>query len=588
MPTSEKQTAKYSTKELLKDCWFLLSGYKLKFFIYTLILAISNSMPFIITYYLGKIVDFFTNYHGGDPLNFFYMSVGIIGLSGAAQVYLRFLCKWEILQIGTDIRMKIRILAMTKLVDLDLKWHEKEETGSKMQKITSGSDSIYRAFRFFVDSGVSMLTGLIGSIIILWFFNVKYMLFALVFLIIYLYGEYEFNKILSYWQDKMNIAKEKVSGKVHETAANILTVKTLGLKNNLKKSMEEYEEEYRKIWLESRKASQTKFKTQKIFTALLYALFILFIGFDVAKGLITVGSIIIFAGYFARLKNSLEDITNNLGELIEIKSGTGRIMTILDKKTIEKESYPYVDIPKDWKKIIFKNVSFKYKDKWIIRNLNLEIKRGEKIGLVGLSGSGKSTILKLLLGLYNPQEGIISIDNIPIGRAKHSSLTTTITAVLQDSEMFNLPLKDNISVTSENFNELRFNSAIRTSELAELIKKLPKGAETLIGEKGYRVSGGERQRIGIARAIYKNSDILVLDEATSHLDSKTESNIQKNLKMLMIDKTFIIIAHRLSTLRDVDKIVIIDEGKIIEEGSFEQLLKKKGKFYELYNLQKNK
>lgn len=586
MPENYKKVKAYSTKEMIKDFWFLLSGYKLKFISYTGILIVASSMPFVITYYLGKIVDFLTNYTIGDSLNFFYLAIAIIGIAGALQVWLRFVCKWNVYQIGTEVRMKVRILAMAKLADLELSWHEKENTGSKIQKITIGSDSLYRLFSFVVDSIIPTFTGLLGAIVALSFFSFKYLAFSLVFAGVYLFGEFYFNKKLAYWQDQMNRVKEKVSGKIHEAASNILTVKTLGLKSSLNKSIEEYETEYKTTWLASRKANQSKFKTQKIFIAFLYAGFIFLTGSDVITGLITVGSMIIFIGYFSRLTGALEEITNKFGEVIEIRSGVGRLMLILDKRTIHKESSQYVNIPENWKLINFRNVGFKYKDRWVLKNFNLSIKKGDKIGIVGGSGEGKSTLLKLLMGLYEPNEGSITIGNIPIGKVKSSSLTKTVTAVLQDSEMFNLPLKNNICISSEQCNELLFNTAIRTAELTELIKKLPRGIDTLIGEKGYKVSGGERQRVGIARAVYRNSDVLIMDEATSHLDSKIEAVIQKNMKTFLSNKTVLIIAHRLSTLREVDSIILIERGKVAEQGSFDALINKKGRFYALWNQQR--
>jgi ABC-type multidrug transport system fused ATPase/permease subunit len=577
----------YTTKELIKDCWFLLKGYRFKFIVYSLLIILSNLMPFVIAYFLGSIVDFFVNYSKGDSLNQFYILVLGIASAGAFQAWSRFFVKWRLYFIAGELRMKARVMAMIKLADLELKWHEKEETGSKIQKITSGGDNIFASFKFYVDSGIPILAGLIGGLIALTFLNINYVIFSIIFITLHISAEYYFNKKISYWQDQMNKIKERVSGKFHESASNILTVKTLGIKSTLKNSVENYEKEYFETSLHNRAANQNKFRTIKIFSAVIYALFIFLLGRDTLAGLISVGSIIIFLGYFERIRGALDSITNNLSDFIEIKSGVGRIMILLDKKTIEKESYPYQDIPKNWKNIEFKDISFKYKKKWIFKDFNLDIKNGEKLGIVGKSGSGKSTIAKLLLGLYKPQKGIITIGGLDVNKAKNSSLTKNISIILQDSEMFNLPIKENIAIAAgKEITPISFAKAIEVSDLEEFISKLPQKENSIIGEKGYRVSGGERQRIGIARAVYKNSDILIMDEATSHLDSKTESMIQKNMKSLLQDKTVLTIAHRLSTLREMDRIIFIDEGKVVEIGSFEALIRKKGKFYELWNKQK--
>jgi ABC-type multidrug transport system fused ATPase/permease subunit len=587
MPDLKRKS--YKTKELIKDSWFLLKGYRLNFGFYSFMCILSGIMPFIIAFYLGKIVDFFVKYSGGNSLNPFYFMTSAIALAGIFQIWSRFFVKWRLYYIAGELRMKMRVMAMTKLADLELKWHEKEETGSKIQKIASGGESFFHLFKFYVDSGIPIITGLVGGVVALLFINARYVIYIAAYILIYLYGEYYFNRKIAFWQDQMNAIKEKVSGKIHETAANIMAVKTLGIKSTLKKSVESYESEYFNTSLKLREATQNKFRTIKIFSALIYAIFIFILGKDVISGALSVGSIIIFVGYFDRIKSALDNITNNIADFIELKSGAGRIMLLLDKKTIEKESYPYVNIPFYWKSINFDKISFKYKDKWVLKDFSLDIKGGEKIGIVGTSGSGKSTIAKLLLNLYEPQKGSISIGSVNINKAKSSSLTQTISVVLQDSEMFNMSLKENVAIASgKDIDSMAFQKAVEASELKELINKLPQKENTLIGERGYKVSGGERQRIGIARAIYKNSDVLILDEATSHLDSKTEANIQKNLKSLLHDKTVIIIAHRLSTLKDVDRIVVVDNGKIIESGTFDSLISKKGKFYELYKLQKGK
>lgn len=383
----------------------------------------------------------------------------------------------------------------------------------------------------------------------------------------------------------MNRISEKVSGKFHESASNVLSVKSLGLRNIFEKSTKKYEEQYYKIWLQTKKTGQMKMKVTKSIAAIGYALFLLIVGFDFIAQAITLGSILVFAAYFERLRSALNNVSGTVDSYIQIKSGTGRLMTILGEKVFDRESDNLLEISKSWKKIEFKDVAFKFKKKQVLKNFNLTIKKGEKIGIVGRSGCGKSTITKLLLGLYKIKSGGIYIDGININKFKHSSVTNTITAVLQDSEMFDMTLAENISISTLKRDQNQFNKAVTISSLKDVIDNLPKGFLTLLGEKGYNVSGGERQRIGIARAIYKNSPVLILDEATSHLDSKTEQHIQEHLETELKNKTLIVIAHRLSTLKNIDRILFMEKGRIIEEGRFDELLNKKGEFYNLYRIQ---
>lgn len=584
MPEKEK----YPWRTFLKDYWILLKGRRLSFLFYTLLKSLSDLIPFAIAYILGSIIDFFTIYKLETPLTEFYFLVGAIAVLGGFQVWLRFFAKVKMQTIAANLRKEIRVKVMSKLMDLELKWHEQEETGSKIQKINTGGENIFNGINDFLNQGIQILTGLLGSLIIFLFLDWRYIVYALIYTVIYLLGESYFNKKVSYWQDQLNKVKEKVSGKLHEAASNVLTIKSLGLKDVFKERASAYEKEHYEVWLKKRDIKQQKFKTIKIFAALGYAGFILIIGLDVVKGSITVGSILVFASYFSKLKSALDTLTNRVDGFIRVKSAVGRFMTIFGVEVFEREEEKLSHISKNWKQIEFRNVTFKYHDKYILKNFNLTINRNEKIGIVGRTGCGKSTIVKLLLGLYYPQKGRILIDGKDLKEYKHKSLTDTTGVVLQESEMFNLSLLENIAISSIRRNLNMFKKAVNISQLKPLIKKLPLGLNTLMGEKGYKLSGGERQRVGLARAIYKDKSLLVLDEATSALDSKTEDLIQKAIDKHLKEKTILIIAHRLSTLRNVNKIIVMEKGKIVELGTFNGLVRKKGKFYKLYKLQRKK
>lgn len=576
----------YTLRNFFSDIWKFLEEDRFRYIFFVGIRALSEVAPFVIAYLLGMIVDFFTKYKSGQSLNKFYILLVFIAILGVLQVLTRMWAKINCSIIGAKTRQRTREKSMSHLMDLELQWHEKEGAGSKIQKVNEGTNFIYRFYSDFTNNNsISVLVGIFGSLAIFFVLGWKYALFSFVYVVIFLILERYYNRKQSYWTDEMNKITEKVSGKIHESTSNVLSVKSLGLRDVFERSTKKYEEEYYKIWLKAKESGHTKMKVTKSFAAIGYALFLLIVGHDFISQAITLGSILVFAAYFDKLRSSLDHVSETIDQFIQIKSGIGRLMTILDEKVFDRESNDLLEIPKDWKQIEFRNISFKYKDKNVLRNFNLTIKRGEKIGIVGRSGCGKSTLTKLLLGLYKIEDGGIYIDEINLNKFKHSSITNTITAVLQDSEMFDMTLAENISISTLKRNNNLFHRSIKVSALNELISKLPKGLMTLLGEKGYRVSGGERQRIGIARAIYKNSPVLILDEATSHLDSKTEQYIQQNIRKELNDKTLIIIAHRLSTLKDVDRIIVIEEGRIVEDGKFNELIKNRGDFLTLYKLQ---
>jgi len=350
---------KYPWGSFLRDYWVFLEGRRFSFLFFTSLKALSDLVPFAIAYALGRTVDFFTVYNKGDSLQEFYFLVGAITILGGAQVWLRFFAKVKMQTIAADIRKEVRIKTMSKLMDLELKWHEKEETGSKLQKINEGGESIFEGIDRFSNEGLMILTGLIGGLILFLGLDWRYLVYTLVYAAIYLGGEMYFNRKLSFWRDQLNKIKEKVGGKIHESTSNLLTVKSLGLKNVFKEKTSSYEQKYYEVWTKTRNVSQSKMKTIKIFAALGYAGFIFLLGLDVVKGAITVGSILVFSTYFGRLKDSLDQLTNKSGDFIKVKSAVGRFMTIFGVEVFGRDDL--AEIPRNWKKIEFRNVVFKYK-----------------------------------------------------------------------------------------------------------------------------------------------------------------------------------------------------------------------------------
>lgn len=584
---ASKKRKVYPLKNFFSDMWGFLEGSRLRYGFFVGLRALSELSPFAIAFLLGMIIDFFTVYESGQSLTSFYYYVGIIAFLGVTQVLIRVYTKMQCSIVGAKTRRKVREISMSRLMDLELEWHEREDTGSKMERLNRGSSQVYRFFSDFTNNrSINILMGIFGSLVIFLFLGWKYALFSFVYILIFLSIERYYGKRLSYWTEEMNRISEKVSGKIHESTSNVLSVKSLGLREVFEKSTRKHEEEYYRIWYSTKKTSQMKTRVTMTFAALGYALFLLMVGLDFVSGAITLGMILVFAAYFDRLRFSLIQFSGMVDQFIQIKSAVGRLMTILGRKVFDREADNLLEIKKSWKKIEFKNVDFNFKKKSVLRGFNLTINRGERIGIVGRSGCGKSTLTKLLLGLYKIKKGGIYIDGVDINKFKHSSVTNVITAVLQDSEMFDMTLAENISISSIRKDKDLLDEVIKISALDGVIAKMPRGLSTLLGEKGYKVSGGERQRIGIARALYKNSPVLILDEATSHLDSKTEFHIQEHLEKNLKEKTLIVIAHRFSTLKNVDRIIVMEHGKIIEEGKYKDLIRKRGKFYELYRLQR--
>ena len=288
-----------------------------------------------------------------------------------------------------------------------------------------------------------------------------------------------------------------------------------------------------------------------------------------------------------RLNNHIEETAHLIDELISIKASIEDALELLYQPFEIKDVLNAKKLKLKDNSICFKNVSFQYsKDKPLFNNLNLSIKPNEKIGIVGLSGSGKSTLIKLILRSYNLNKGKILISNQDISKTTLFSLHQSISLISQEPCLFNRSIMDNLKFANTKASTKDIIKACKLAHIHDVIEKMPNGYDSVIGERGVKLSGGERQRISIAQSILKNTPILILDEATSALDSDSEFAIEKALANIMKNKTVIAIAHRLSTLKNMDRIIVLDNGNIIENGTQKELLKNKdGIFHHLYTLQ---
>ena len=510
--------------------------------------------------------------------------MGILLFLGVFNNFLRLGAKHFFWVLTGKIRKNLRVDAFQKIINGDLLWHDKENVGNKMQRINEGDSSFQSFLDFFTNKLLDLLVSTVSIVVIFAFLNIKYAIIAVIFILVYLFFEFKLNKTIINKTIELKIAREKSVGKTYEFSSNINTVKSLGIEHSLSKRVINQEQKVLNLSNIKQKLSTYKWISIQTVAVVFHAIFIFLIGRDVILRLLTVGSIIIYISYFSRLREGLNTLSTEFSRLIDLKYGIYRMLELY-------KSIPYVYEGKtvylrEWKRLEIKDLDFKYKNEEVLEGLNLIIKKGSKIGVVGKSGSGKSTLFKLLLKLYLPQKGMIYFDDKQITEIKRKSLFSKISVVPQETELFNLSFRENILISSTNkFNFKKYEKAIKISGCLPIISKLKERDLTLIGEKGVRLSGGERQRLGIARAIYKDSDILIFDEATSNLDYETEKNIIQYFDKELKNKTLIISAHRLSSLKNMDNIIVINKGKVTEIGTYNQLLKNKGVFYKLWKHQ---
>ena len=311
-----------------------------------------------------------------------------------------------------------------------------------------------------------------------------------------------------------------------------------------------------------------------------------FTGYLAVKGNITVGEVVMYQTYFGSIVAQIAGIITLLPTIakgLESVNSVGDILLCHDIENNRKKK----KIKNVNGKIVFKDVDFQYKDSDVpvLKNLNFSINEGETIAFVGASGAGKSTILNLVIGFFQATGGQVLIDGQDIKNLNLQSYRSFIAVVPQNAILFSETIRENIIYGTNDISDEDLNKIIKAANLEELIESLPEGLDTKITEHGKNLSGGQRQRISIARAFVRNPKILILDEATSALDSISEKKIQESIEKLVSDRTTLVVAHRLSTIRNADKIAVIGNGGLEEFGTYEELMEKKGEFYKMKKLQ---
>lgn len=399
-----------------------------------------------------------------------------------------------------------------------------------------------------------------------------------------------FNKKLRNIQDDVRNASEKSSAIAMESIINVRTIKSFIAE---RKQSKKFKTQVGKYYVKSMGYTGNRLimNIMRFLIVDVAQIAVLALGvYWTLNGQITLGTLTLAWQYTNRCFGPLWQLTWLYDEMLREMRSIRRVFQLLDTnpEIVDIEGARPIKIKRG--DVEFRNLLFKYDDeegkKQVLSHLNLKIPAGKVVALVGKSGAGKSTIAKLLMHFYEPQSGSILIDGVDIKNVTQRSLRQNVGIVMQDSSLFNDTAENNIRFGVTRATSRDVTNAAKVAHADDFIKKLPKGYKTVVGERGVKLSGGEQQRINIARAILKNSPILILDEATSSLDSENEQLIQDALWKLIEGKTTIIIAHRLSTIMRADLIAVIDNGKVVELDTHENLIKNKGGMYEkLYQIQ---
>lgn len=481
-------------------------------------------------------------------------------------------------QVSKEIRKSV----FERIEKFSLTNIKKYETGELISRLTSDVQKLSEVFSWgVIDACHSMIVLLISISIMLY---LSYTLTLMLFLIlpaIYIVTVI-FQKNILKFQRKVRDYNSKIIRSYTESLSYIKTIKALGIEDKKKKEFKAYNEKYRKYNLLSILISAIFVPTVMFVASIGVGFAFNFSSISVMRNVMTYGAFLSFLTYSFQIFEPFKMLAQIFTDLKSAQASAERVFQILyEEDEILEEEESDLDFEGNIK---FENVSFHYfdDDKLILKDFNFEIKNGESVAFIGSTGSGKSTIVNLICKFYNPTSGGIYLDGINYRNIDKTCLYNNLGYVLQQPQLFSISIKENIKFGNENATDEEILKVCNLLGIDEFISKLPNGIDTVIGETGYNISGGQKQLISFARALIKNPKLLVLDEATSSIDTETEKIIQNKMKDILKGKTSIIVAHRLSTIKHCDKIVLIEKGNILEQGTHLELLDKKGIYYKMY------
>ena len=535
-----------------------------------LLAALSAADPLLMKYLFDQLAT------GAGPAEFAITMSALVTLEvtrAALQAWLGVL-SWDV-RLGVDYTVRERV--MGKLNSLPMSFHQGETVGGTMNRVNQGIAGCVTAFCETAFNLLPTLLYLVLSIAAMlrmdWRLAVAVIVFAPV------------PALIGAWAAPEQVHRERrlierwssIYGRFNEVLAGIMTVKGFAMEEEEKRRFmdgvrEGNEVVRRGVRIDNLTGTlRTLAATAARLTALAFG------GYLISRGEITVGTLLAFLGYIGGLFGPVQGLTNTYQAVKKATVSLEVIFSILDAEDALADSPGATDIRPLQGEVEFRRVSFGYQPgSAVLRDISFTARAGETIALIGPSGSGKTTLVALLQRFYSATDGEILVDGVDIRKLTQRSLRSQIGVVFQDPHLFNDTVRANIAYGRPAATQAEIEAAARAAHAHDFIMGLPEGYETVVQERGSRLSGGQRQRIAIARALLKDPPILILDEATSALDTESEYLIQRAIKTLLRGRTALVIAHRLSTVRDADRIVVVKEGAIAEAGSHAELLAHEG------------
>jgi ABC-type transport system involved in Fe-S cluster assembly fused permease/ATPase subunit len=481
---------------------------------------------------------------------------------------------------------QISLTMFQHLHNLSLQFHLNRQTGGLAKYIDRGTKGIDFLLRYVLFNIVpTFFEVFLVSGILFYLYGPWYAVVTLITISLYCYFTFIITEWRNIFRKRMNQADNDVSTKMIDSLLNFETVKYFNNEDFEVKRLDQSLKDYELAANQSRHTLSLLNIVQTFIIMVGITIMLVMSVYGIKSGNINVGGFVVINAYMLQLYQPLNWLGSVYREIRQSLTDMENMFSLLEISPTTKEGLE--NIPQNnVTEIRFDKVSFDYDiRRTIIKKISFTVPDGKKVAIVGPTGAGKSTISRLLFKFYDPKEGNIYINNTNINKISQKSLRKIIGVVPQDTVLFNDTIYYNISYGNPDANKEEIISAAQNADIHNFIVTLPDGYETIVGERGLKLSGGEKQRVAIARTILKNPKIFFFDEATSALDTSTEKEIQKNLENVSRDKTTLIIAHRLSTAANADNIIVLDQGAIVEQGTHQSLLLKKGKYFEMWGKQ---
>ena len=567
----------------LKRLFYYFGEEKNKIFIALFLVILSTFLTLLVPYFTGKIVDALTV--SKDMINLLEVRNLILYVLAFYVFSSLFMYFQEFLIAGISQRVvyKIRKDIIDKFQKIPVIFFDRTTHEFTMSRVTNDIDNINNTISQTMIQFMHTFISTIGTVIIMFYINKIMALVTLATVpIVLLVTRTIANNTKKYFKTQQQFLGN-LNGHIEESISGIDVVRMFNKEDDMINKFKKFNDDLKEVGVKAQIWSGFIMPIMNAIGNLTFVIIVLSGSLLVLNNAITIGVVTSFIFYSKQFQRPINELASTFNQLQSGIAGAERVFEILDEEDEREDELDAIEADNIKGKVEFKNVYFNYsKNKEVLKDISFMVEAGTKVALVGPTGAGKTTIVNLLTNFYEVTKGEILIDDMNINKYKKNSLRNMFGVVLQDTYLFSGTIKENIRYGKLNATDEEIITACKISNADEFIKRLPNGYDTYISEGGGNLSQGQRQLLAIARAVLKDPSILILDEATSNVDTRTELKIQEAMISLMKNRTTFIIAHRLSTIRDSDIIMMIEDGRIIEKGTHEELIESKGAYFNLY------